>query len=459
MKQSRLICFLIPIVAGHVIQIQDANAQEATVAKAVATAESASDSPNSQSPAPQTESTAQEATESDKSTALSLPYQGIYRSVPQDKLDTATALLQKELQVLDSLNIIRGAVASPDAKSPKLDEYRASVESANQAENARQIAPALQARKKALASLEKNAGAMPAHDASEYLQAHHELARTLMLAGDDARADKTIKLAARLAPTYPLNKQIYSRIYQKHFKTAADQAIADRRGSIMVKSILPGANIELDGRPTGVAPILLEKVVPGRHLIVARIDGVIPFSTVINVAAKQEAKVVARYGNTAGGDEVGAVAEALSTNKLPKAMVASAVKASKAVGAEWVIFGAIAKADDKFRVHTYLLKTDTQKIKVLQTVNFDLELLTAESDVLRIVQDASASIADFDGADTEITLIEKRMRAKSTVTRFNASPDYVDYSARGKSKSKKKIKRTVFRPLKGGKITIKDEEE
>jgi len=448
MKQTGLIILSSLLVLSTTSHTEDAQAQEPAVATAEANAAKAS------APAE-----AEEQNETPKSKILSLPYQGIYRSVPQEKLDIATALLQKELQTLDTLNIIRGAVANADAKAPSLAQYEDSLQSAAQAESARQIKQAVQARKKALASLEKNAGAMPANDSSEYLKAYHELARTMMLAGDDASAQKTIELVARLAPTYELSSKVYPRLYQKQYKAAGEKAMAERRGSIMVKSILPGAAVELNGRPTGVAPILLEKVVPGRHLIVTRIEGVIPFSTVINVVAKKQSEVTARYGNTAGGDEVGAVADALSTNKLPKAIVASAVKASKAVGAEWVIFGAMAKDDDKFRVHTYLMNSAAKKIKSLEIVNFDLELLTAESDVLRIVQNTTASMENFDGKAGEIKLIEKRLREQSTVNRFNASPEYVDYSAKGNKNAKKKIKRTVFRPLKGGKITIKDEEE
>src|SRR5436853_5434469 len=47
----------------------------------------------------------------DGAKVLVLPYQAIYRSVPQKKLDTATGLLQKELDQIGGLAIVRGAVA------------------------------------------------------------------------------------------------------------------------------------------------------------------------------------------------------------------------------------------------------------------------------------------------------------------------------------------------------------
>jgi hypothetical protein len=450
MKQLCIISFSsLILVAATTIDAGWAVAQEA----AVATAESSTEN---ESPAEETKA---KPDTDNKISVLSLPYQAIYRSVPQKKLDIATSLLQKELATLDNLQIVRGATANSDTTAATLDEYQASVARASDAESSRSIRAAVQARKKAVISLEANAGAMPAGNAKQYLQAHHELARTLLLAGDDTAAANAIEHAARLAPTYELSDDVYSRIYQKLFKSAGEKAMNSRRGKVMVKSVLPGAMIELDGRPTGVAPVLLEKVVPGKHLLVARIDGVIPFSTVINVVTKQQTDVTARYSDTSGGDEVGAVADALSTNKLPKEIVESAVKAGETVGAQWVIFGAMAKDDDKYHVHTYLMNVKARKLKSLDVVNFDIELLTAESDVLRIVQDTTNSMENFDGDVSQIKTIERRMRAQSTVNRFNASPEYVDYSATAKKGVKKRVRRPIFRPLKGGSITIKDEEE
>ena len=83
MKQTGLIILSSLLVLSTTSQTEDAQAQEPAVATAEANAAKAS------APAE-----AENQDETPKSAILSLPYQGIYRSVPQEKLDIATALLQ-----------------------------------------------------------------------------------------------------------------------------------------------------------------------------------------------------------------------------------------------------------------------------------------------------------------------------------------------------------------------------
>ena len=402
----------------------------------------------------------EEAAETEATTpVLSLPYQAIFRTVPQDKLDTATNLLQKELGTVSSLQVIKGAVATENAKAPTLQGFEEAQKQAQDSEANRIINSAVEHRTRAIKELEENAGALPKNNAKMYLNSLHELARTYLLAGNDEAADKLIEEAARVAPTYDLDDSLYSRVYQKKFKAAADKAVREKRGSILVRSILPGASIEIDGRETGVAPIILEKVVPGKHLVVARINGVVPYSTVVTVEAKKQTEVLAKYKDTSGGDDVGVVADSIAKNQLPKEIVKNAINAAKSTQAKWLVFGAMVKDADKFKVFTYVLNAESGQIKAIDPVNFDLELLTAESDVLRIVQAITQQIEQFDGTVTEIATFERRARKRNMVSKFNASPDYIDFAASNSKKTKKKVRRPIFRPLKGGTITIKDEEE
>ena len=184
---------------------------------------------------------------------------------------------------------------------------------------------------------------------------------------------------------------------------------------------MPGATIEIDGRETGVAPIVLEKVVPGKHLVVARINGVVPYSTVVTVEAKKQTEVLAKYKDTSGGDDVGVVADSIAKNQLPKGIVQNAIKAAKSAQANWLVFGAMVKDADKFKVFTYVLNVASGKIKAIEQVNFDLELLTAESDVLRVVQAITTQLDQFDGAIGEIAKFAPRARKRNMVSKFNAS--------------------------------------
>ena len=148
---------------------------------------------------------------------LSLPYQAIFRTVPQDKLDTATNLLQKELGTVSGIKVIKGAVATENAQAPTLAGFESANKEAQDAETNRVINSALEHRKKAVKELEENAGALPKGNAKLYLNALHELARTHLLSGNDEAAEKLIEEVARIAPTYDLDDALFSRVYQKKF--------------------------------------------------------------------------------------------------------------------------------------------------------------------------------------------------------------------------------------------------
>ena len=390
---------------------------------------------------------------------LVLPYQAIYRSVPQEKLDAATNLLEKELGARAGLSVIRGAVSADGIKAPTVESAVQASETADAAEADRRMKKLIATRKKAVVEYEANAGALESIE--PYVEAHLGLARAFMLAGQDAAAKTSIEVAARILPTYELARTQYSRLYRKWFAEAAKMAMEDKRGSLLVKSSLPGATVSLDGRPLDVAPVLLQDIVPGKHIVQARIEGAPVFATTVNVVASKKTEVLATYSNTLGGSAVGRVTDAVAQNGVPKEAVASAAEAGKTAGADWVVFGGIARDDDRFRVHTYVVDAQAEKIAKLDELSFDLEMLTAESDVLRIAQNANAIVDDFPDGRTALAVIERRARAQSNINRVSASPDAETAGAKVSPIVKKNgdRRRPVFRPLKGGSIVIKDEEE
>ena len=179
------------------------------------------------------------------------------------------------------------------------------------------------------------------------------------------------------------------------------------------------------------------------------------------VEPNKKLKVVARYKNTIGGDAVGEVAGALSKNKVAADTIKSAIKAGQSVDAKWVVFGAMAKGDDNFRGHTYVVSVADKKVAPLEGASFDTDLLTAESDILTIVRNAGTTIEKFPGdAVASVSVIEKRAREKRLINKFNANPGGARSKRAAPSKAKGKGgRRAIFKPLKGGTIQIKDEEE
>lgn len=391
---------------------------------------------------------------------LVLPFQPIYRSVPQAKIQMANELLAKELNQKDTINVLRGGVAKggSEARGPTLEAAQKLGEEAARAEATHDGAKAIELRRRVLEELEKNA---PAADPDTFVGAHHLLARAYMWSGQDEKAQELIETAARMRPGFTLPPGDYSRLYRKWARKAAEKVMAEKPTELLVKSGLPGAAITLDGRPMDVAPVLLEKVVPGRHLLGARVEGVPPYAKVIDVKPGKRSEVMVAFDDITGGSAVGAVSDAIAENAIPRKAVESAAQAGKEAGAAFVVTGALVKDNDRFHVHTYVVDVAKVQIKALDVVDFDLEMLTSESDVLRVVQNINATVSGFGSGESSVPMIEKRARAQTTVNQVSAAPTITAEDVRrpGEVAKTKEDKRPIFKPLKGTKVEIKDEEE
>ena len=400
------------------------------------------------------------ASPADGTKLLILPYQPILRSVAQNKVKQATEFLAKELGNTEGLQVIMGGVATSQDSDASLEQAMAHVKAADEAEKAKNIPMAIELTRKAIAEMEKNAAAVT--DVAPYVDAHHRLARALMWTGADAKAKAAMETAARLSPNYELSSSEYSRMYRRWFVDIAKKIVRERPGELLVKSGLPGAAVKLDGREMDVAPVLIQRIVPGKHLITAQVDGVPPFGAVVTVKANKQTEFAANFKGVLGGVEVGDVTDAIAKNELPAKIVKKAVQAGKNVGAEFVVVGGLAKdrVGNDLNVHTFLVKVADAKIKALDPVDFDSEMLTAESDVIRVVRQVDAAVKDFGDAQPMVAMIESRTSgfSRTTLNKVSGQPARPNTQIRRDPKVKKG-RRRVFRALEGASIRIKDEEE
>ncbi|MCK6545461.1 hypothetical protein L6R52_06295 [Myxococcota bacterium] len=391
---------------------------------------------------------------------LLLPFQPIFRSVPQDKIQRANELIAKELDQKDNVIVLRGGLAKGGAAAITLDGAKAAQAAAEKAEREHDITVAVTHRKKVIEELEKNAAAVEPDD---FVRAHHLLARTQMWAGFDKEVMDTLEVAARMRPAFQLEPSEFSRLYRSWFQKAAAKVVADKPTELLVRSALPGALIFLDGRPMDTAPVMLRKVVPGKHLLGARIDGVEPFAAVVDVKPGKSNEYTVAFANTLGGPSVGVVADSIAENGLPAKAVQAAMVAGKEAGAAFVVAGGLAKDDDKFNVHGFVVDVSKGRVAPLDVVNFDLEMLTSESDVLRITLAIASKVNDFGVGESAVATINRRVKSANVVNEVAAAPALTAEDEAKKptgpvGKDGKKPVRDVFKPLKGTKIEIKDEE-
>lgn len=389
-----------------------------------------------------------------KAKLLVLPYQPIYRTVDQDKAEKATDFLNKALS--EDVVVIRGGEADDSATTPSLATAEAAKKAAEQAEANRDIGEAIAQRRAVLRAMEENASAL--ENADQYVLAQHYLARALMWSGADAESEKVMAEAARMNPSPELPASEFSRLYRKWFRDSAKKVVTEKPGDLLVKSALPGATISLDGREMDVAPVLLQKAVPGKHLIAAQVAGVPPYKAIVEVKSGAKSEYRVTFGGTKGGPAVGEVTDAISTNALSKDAVNAAVNAGKAAGADYVVAGGMSKGEDHFKMHTFVVDVKSGKMQPLDMIKFDLDLLTAEADVIRIARQVETSVKSFSAPKPMIASIDATVRSTTTINEVSAAPDTSALAGPAKTKTTKKDgPRRVFGAVKDNKVKIKDE--
>ena len=379
-----------------------------------------------------------ESAEVDATRVLVIPYQPIFRSAEQRKANQATEYLNQELGSKAEIVVLRAGTSVEGQERPTLDAALEALERAKQAEARHQIDAAIEARREAIALMEENAPAIP--EAEDFIMAHHRLARALMWRGRDDEAKQVMSTAARMDPNLALEPSEFSLLYRRWYSGLRDDLRSAGRAQVLVRSVLPGAAISIDGREMDTAPVRLQEVLPGKHLLSATAEGAEPTKAVIEVQPGEEKEFVIAFGATVGGPTVGRVADSITENTLSADAVAAARKAGQSADANYVVLGGLAKDEDHFNVHTFVLDVPTGKLKQLDVTQFDLDLLTAESDVLRVVLGVEQALDAFDGALASAQTIEQRIRRAETVNSVSAEPDLsVRRTVKKKKKKKKKI--------------------
>jgi hypothetical protein len=352
---------------------------------------------------------------------LVIPYQPIFRSAEQRKANKATEYLNQELGSKASIEVLRAGVSVEGQARPSIEAAVSALERAKKAEAEHRIDDAITARQEAISLMEQNAAAIP--EAEDYILAHHRLARAYMWRGRDDEARQTMMAAAAMDPNMQLEASEFSRLYRTWYRAMRKELRSAGRGQVLVRSVLPGATISIDGREMDTAPVRLQDVVPGKHILSATAEGAEPTRAVIEVKAGSESEYTIAFGETVGGPTIGKVADSITENTLSADAVTAAQKAGQSADASYVVLGGLAKDEDHFNVHTFVVDVPTGKMKQLDVTQFDLDLLTAESDVLRVVLGVEQAVDAFDGAIASAATIEQRIRRAEVVNSVNAEPD------------------------------------
>ena len=390
---------------------------------------------------------------------LIVPYQPVLRSVVQAKAQQTTTFLAQELEDTAGLTVVVGGRSSSNKAPAILEDALAEEGRARKAEANKLIQDAIDRQKAAIALFEKNAAALV--EARPYVQALHRLGRALMWAGADERARKVLDRAAHIAPSWNLDPRRYSRLYRRWFAEAVKRGLDAPRGALVVKSQVPGASIRLDGQDIETAPVRISEVVPGRHWITASIDGAPTFGAFVTVASGRNTMVTVRFPDTLGGTALGEVADTIARNRLSTAAVRKAAAIGRKAGAKFVVLGALAKdrAQSDINVHTFVVRVADKTIARLPAIDFDAGLLTAESDIIQVVQQIAKITGAYTSRTRAVDTIETNTAgfAASPIVTVDGSPKVATRS--GARPRQTRRTRRVYRADENKSVRIKDEGE
>jgi hypothetical protein len=332
---------------------------------------------------------------------LVLPYQHMNQGMPDDLGEQTTVVVARELSA-QGLNVIRADDVGPaQAAAPKVEsnpdaptgDPKAQATAEKYVERAREamddgdFGKATKMLERASKLLEENGDAVPDLRmlAEIYLQAGVAFFRD----GMEDEGDDMLNRAVHLDPERSLDGADYPPIFIKVFDRARYNVLRRPRGRVEVKA-QPGASVLFDGRNLGKAPLVLTDVLPGEHWVRVERPG----------EAVQVKKVRVGGGKTLEVEFAGASAEApapeasagvlgaIASNKVAPEDADALAKAGKKAGADFVMFGGIYKTDTAYQIRTAYVAVTTGKVGRITDIAFDLDMLSAEIEVFKLVDDA-----------------------------------------------------------------------
>jgi hypothetical protein len=348
---------------------------------------------------------------------LVLPYQQLSKKMPDDLGEATTVVVTKEMSHA-GISVIRADDVT-DAPAPRAEKGAATNDAPSgdpqagsqaeqmilEAKNAMEDSDfegAAKVLKKAAKLLEENAGAVP--DLRLLSEAYLQLGVAYFRDGLEEEGDEMLTKAIHLDPERKLSESDYPPIFIKVFERSRFNVLRRPRAQIEIKA-KAGAQVLFDGRNMGKAPILLREALPGDHWIRVERPGESPL--VKKVQARGKTTLVVEFEGGGGAKEESSpvgVLGAIAKNQVGPEHVKQLAGAGRRAGADFVMFGAIFTTDTAYQIRTAYVRVKDGAVGRLLDVAFDLDMLSAEIEVFKLVEDAKKQTAgELSRAITEPT--------------------------------------------------------
>lgn len=353
-----------------------------------------------------------------KPKVLVLPYQHLNRGMPDDLGEQTTVVVAREMAA-QGINVIRadnvggdagGSAApaengNPDAPVGDPNAQAKAEKYMSRAQDAMEDSEFERATKllgRAARAMESNGDAVA--DLRLLPEIYIQAGVAYFRDGMEDEGDDMLNKAVHYDPERTLDAADYPPIFIRVFDRARFNVLRRPRARIEVKA-KPGATVLLDGRNMGKAPIVLEDALPGRHWI--RIEQPGEAVQVRAIRARGKKTLVVDFKGAASDPQPQAnragVLGAVSANAVAATHIKQIAKAGKKAGADYVLVGGIYKTDTAYQIRSAYVDVRGVRIGRLTEIAFDLDMLSAEIEVFKLVDDAktqatAGTLSDVDDA-------------------------------------------------------------
>jgi tetratricopeptide (TPR) repeat protein len=230
---------------------------------------------------------------------------------------------------------------------------------------------------KAIEGYEEAAAALT--DVGPLLQAHLGIAEVAARQGEEDVARAALSAVVRLNPEHELDKSRFPPLFVSTHEEVRAEILKEKKASIVVDHSGVGAQVFVDGREVGTAPLKVIGLPPGKHLVrVFREDAGL-HGELVEVGGGKSATVKPGFFSSKA---TGAL-DLLARNRFSDAAAKQVAELGKAAGVPIVLLGVVGKG--KASVPAALVAVDVASGKAarMKTLDFDGDLLNLSIESLK----------------------------------------------------------------------------
>lgn len=264
------------------------------------------------------------------------------------------------------------AAAGPtdeEAAKAAVADGDAQLQKAEQLAEKKLFGKAIAGYQAAITAYEKGAGALP--DVAPLLRAHAGLAEAWASTGKEQEAIAELRAIAVLDPEHELDKTRFPPQAIRTHQVGRDAMMAEPKGRVFVDESATGAEVFLDGRSVGAAPVRIADVPPGRHVVRAVRAGQGAYGAVVDVAGGAEQTLSPGFLKQGAKGPI----DELMRNAFSADAARVVADAAKAAGLDAAIVGVVGKQGEGVPVGMILVDATTAGVVTLPRLDFQGDLL------------------------------------------------------------------------------------